>query len=281
MSLQGAVRRAVGFVQRVVARTRNTGLARTAGSLAFTTVLGLVPMATVAIAFVARFPAFQQWLDALEIFLLKSTLPGGANEVVHRYVREFTERAAGLTGLSIVFILVTATLVIATIEREINALWGIGLRRPMARRFVVYVLGTTLGPVLVGASISLTTWLFTQSLAVVPMEVTLADFAVKSLPLILSTLALAFLYALVPNRRVPWRHAFVSAFAAALAFEGAKHGFALYVKNVPTYELVYGTLAALPVFLIWVYVCWLIVLAGAAVTATLTLGADAPADIDA
>ena len=78
-----------------------------------------------------------------------------------------------------------------------------------------------------------------------------------------------------PNRRVPWRHAFAGAFAAALAFEGAKHGFAVYVKNVPTYELVYGTLAALPVFLIWIYVCWLIVLAGAAITATLTLAADA------
>ena len=275
MNFRGPIRRAVAFVRRVVARTRNTGLARTAGSLAFTTVLGLVPMATVAFAFVARFPVFQQWLDALETFLLKYTLPGGANEVVHGYVREFTGKASGLTGLSIVFILVTATLVIATIEREINALWGIGLRRPIARRFAVYLLGTTLGPVLVGASISLTTWLFTQSLAAVPMEATLADFAVKPLPLVLSTLALALLYALVPNRHVPWRHAFAGAFAAALAFEGAKHGFAVYVKNVSNYELVYGTLAALPVFLIWIYVCWLIVLAGAAVTATLTLAADA------
>ncbi len=274
MTFRGALQRAVTFVRRVVARTRNTGLARTAGSLAFTTVLGVVPMATVAFAFVARFPVFQQWLDVLETFLLKYTLPGGPNEVVHHYVREFTEKAAGLTGLSIVFILVTATLVIATVEREINALWGIGLKRPMARRFAVYVVGTTLGPVLVGASISLTTWLFTQSLAAVPMEETLTDFAVKPLPLVLSTLALALLYALVPNRRVPWRHAFAGAFAAALAFEGVKHGFAIYVKNVTTYEVVYGTLSALPVFLIWIYVCWLIVLAGAAVTATLTLDAD-------
>jgi membrane protein len=275
MKLLAGVMRAIAFVRSVAARTRNTGLARTAGSLAFTTVLGLVPLATVAFAFVARFPVFQQWLDALETFLLKYTLPGSANEVVHVYVREFTAKAAGLTGLSIVFILVTAALVIATIEREINALWGIGLRRPMARRLLVYVLGATLGPVLVGASISVTTWIFTQSLAAVPMEVTLAGFAVKALPLVLSTLALALLYAVVPNRRVPWRYAFGGAFAAALAFEGAKHGFAVYVKNVSTYELVYGTLAALPVFLIWIYVCWLIVLAGAAITATLTLAADA------
>jgi membrane protein len=275
MKLLAGVVRARAFARSVVVRTRNTGLARTAGSLAFTTVLGLVPLATVAFAFVARFPVFRQWLDALEIFLLKHALPGAASEVVHRYVLEFTAKSAELTGLSIAFVLVTATLVMATIEREINALWGIGLRRPRARRFAVYLLGTTLGPVLVGASISLTTWLFTQSPAAVPMEVTLADFAVKPLPLVLSTLALALLYALVPNRRVPWRHAFAGAFTAALAFEVAKHVFAAYVKNVSAYELVYGTLAALPVFLIWIYVSWLIVLAGAAVTATLTLAADA------
>ena len=277
MKLPAAIFRFTSFVRDVVTRTRSTGLGRTAGSLAFTTILGLVPLATVAIAFVARFPVFQQWLDALEAFLLKYTLPGSANEVVHRYVREFTEKAAGLTGVSIVFILFAAALVIATIEREINALWGIRVRRPFARRLVVYVLGVTVGPVLVGASISVTTWLFTQTLAPMPLELTLADFAVKPLPVVLSTLALALLYAMVPNRRVPWRHAFAGALPAALAFEAAKHAFAAYVKNVPTYELVYGTLAALPVFLIWIYVCWLIVLAGAAITATLTLDGDASA----
>ena len=105
-----------------------------------------MPLATVAFSFVARFPVFQQWLDALEVFLLKYTLPGSANEVVHQYVREFTEKAAALTGISIVFILIAASLVIATIEREINALWGISVRRPFARRLAVYLLGVTLGP---------------------------------------------------------------------------------------------------------------------------------------
>ncbi len=275
MKFPAGIPRAIAFARSVAARTRNTGLARTAGSLAFTTVLGLVPLATIAFAFVAQFPVFQHWLDALEVFLLKYMLPESANEVVHHYVREFTESAGGLTGLSIVFILVASTLVIATIEREINALWGIGARRPRARRLLVYVLGVTVGPVLVGASISVTTWIVTRSLAAVPMEVTLAGFALETLPVVLSILALALLYAMVPNRRVPWRHAFAGAFAAALAFEATKYGFAVYVKNVPTYELVYGTLAALPVFLIWIYVCWLIVLAGAAITATLTLAADA------
>ena len=276
MNLLTAITRFTTFVRSVAARTRNTGLGRTAGSLAFTTLLGIVPLATVAFSFAARFPVFQQWLDALEVFLLKYTLPGSANEVVHRYVREFTEKAAALTGVSIVVILVAASLVIATIEREINALWGISARRPFVQRLAVYLLGVTLGPVLVGASISLTTWLFTQTLAPMPLELSLADFVVKPLPLILSTLALALLYAMAPNRSVPWRHAFAGALTAALALEATKYGFAVYVKNVPTYEVVYGTLAALPVFLIWIYVCWLIVLSGAAITATLTLNADAP-----
>ncbi len=274
MNPQTSVGQFVSLVRSVVRRAGNTGLARTAGSLAFTTVLGLVPLATVAFAFVARFPVFQQWLDALEGFLLKYTLPGSANEVVHRYVREFTEKAVQLTGLSVLFIAIAATLVIATVEREINAMWGISAKRPMAQRLTVYLLGITVGPVLVGASISVSTWLVSQTLAPIAREFTLARFAVQLLPFVFSTLALALLYLITPNRRVPLYYAFAGALPAALAFEVAKYGFALYVKNVPTYEIVYGTLAALPVFLIWIYVCWLIVLGGAAITATLTLEAD-------
>jgi membrane protein len=275
MRLPATVAGLMEFARRVVVRTRQIGLARAAGSLAFTTLLGLVPLATVALEFVARFPVFQQWLDALETFLLRHMLPESANAVVNTHIREFTEKAAGLTGVSIVFIVVTATMLIATAEREINALWGVARRRSIPRRLFVYVVGATVGPVLVGASISVSTWLITQSLAAVPLPGTLRPMILPILPLAFSTLALALLYASVPARHVPWRHAFAGALLAALAFEGAKEGFAFYLTHVPTYELVYGALAALPVFLIWIYLCWLIVLAGAAVTATLTLPADA------
>ena len=156
---------AVAFIRRVASHTRDIGLARTAASLSFTTLLGLIPLATVAFSFVARFPIFQQWLDALEGSLLRYMLPDSANTVVHTYIREFTEKAAALTGVSIVFIGVTAVLLIATVEREINAIWGITRARPLARRLVVYALGATAGPVLVGASISATTWILAQSLA--------------------------------------------------------------------------------------------------------------------
>jgi membrane protein len=263
--------RRVAFVVRVAARMQHVGLARTAASLAFTTLLGIVPLATVAFATVTQFPFFQRWLDALEAFLLKYMLPDSASALVHTHIREFVEKAAGLTGVSIALIFVTALLMIATVEREINLMWGIRQRRPLARRVVVFALGATAGPLLVGASVWATTWLLTASLATVPLDETLADLVLKPAPLVFSTLALALMYRIVPVARVPWRNAFAGALVAAIAFEAAKHGFAFYLTQVPTWRVVYGALAAVPVFLVWIYVCWLIVLTGAAITATLTL----------
>jgi membrane protein len=268
--------RLFAFVCRVGARMRHVGLARTAGSLAFTTLLGIVPLATVAFATVARFPVFQRWLDALEAFLLEHMLPHSARAVVHTYVREFVEKAAGLTGISIALIFVTALMMIATVEREINLIWGIRRARPFARRVVVYALGATVGPVLVGASVWATSWLLAASLAAIPLDETFADLVLTPAPLAFSTLALALMYRIVPAAPVHWRHAFAGGFVAALAFETAKQGFAFYVTHAPTYRVIYGALAAVPLFLIWIYVCWLIVLAGAAITATLALPENAP-----
>jgi membrane protein len=267
--------RFVAFVVRVVERMRHVGLSRTAASLSYTTLLGIVPLATVAFTTVARFPVFQQWLDALEGFLLQYMFPDSAAAVVHTYLREFVDKAAGLTGISIAFLFVTAAMLIADVEREINLIWGIRRARPLARRLVVYALGATVGQVLVGASIWATTSILTESLAAMPLQERFTDLLFELVPIAFSTLALALMYRIVPARPVPWRHAFTGGVVAALAFEAAKHGFAFYLTRTPTYHLVYGALAALPVFLIWVYLCWLIVLAGAAITATLTLPASA------
>jgi membrane protein len=257
------------FVVRVIARMRAIGLARTAASLSFTTLLALVPLATVAFGFATRFPVFERWLETLEGFLLKHMLPASAQTVIQQYVREFTDNAIGLTGVSLVFVAITAVVATATIEREFNAIWGIARARPLGRRLAIYALGLTVGPVLVGASLSLTTWLITESLAVLPSPSRVAAWLLEPIPFLFTTAALTLLYAAVPARKVAPRHALAGAMLAALAFEAAKHGFALYLRQVPTYRLVYGALAVLPVFLVWIYLCWIIVLAGAAVTATL------------
>jgi membrane protein len=257
------------FVGRVARRTRDIGLARTASSLAVTTLLALVPMATVMFAFVAEFPVFQRFVNALEGFVLRNLLPGSTATAVHEYLLALAAQAARLTGVSIAVIAVTAALAIATVEREFNLIWGVQKRRRLTRRVVVYLLVLTAVPVSLGASISLTTWLVSESLAAVPVRKTAGDLVLRTLPFVFATAGLTLLYKAVPARHVRWSRALAGAIVAALAIEAAKHGFAWYVTRVASYELVYGALAALPVFLVWIYLGWVIVLAGAAISATL------------
>jgi len=261
------------FPARVYTRLRDIQLARTAGSLAFTTLLALVPLLSVAIAFVAHFPIFQRALAAFEAFLLRHVLPASAASLVHEHVLGFAAQAARLSGLAVVLVCLSAGMAIYTMEREINAIWGIRHGRPLARRVVVYAICLTLGPVLVGASISITTWAIVHSLAAVPFETGIDHAVVGALPFVFSAVGLTLLYRFVPARRVRMGPAIVGGVLAAAALEIAKHLFALYLARVPTYRLVYGALAALPIFMVWVYVGWLVVLTGAAVTATLAEGA--------
>lgn len=256
------------FIWRVALRMRDVSLARTASSLSFTTLLAIVPMATVALAFVARFPIFERWYAALEAFVFKNMLPGSTAGVVHEYVLGFAEQAARLTGVSIALIAVTAVLAISTVEREINLIWGIRRSRPLARRIVVYLVGLTAGPVLLGASISLTTWLIGESLAVVPIRKTHSEVVLRMLPFVFGTAGLTLIYKAVPARPVRWGPALFGGVTCGLALEIAKYGFAWYLTRVNTYQLIYGAMVALPVFLLWIHLCWVIVLSGAAISAT-------------
>lgn len=256
------------FVFWVLRRLRNASVARMAASLAFTTLLGIVPLFTVALAYVARFPVFDRWLDMLEPFMVRFLLPDGSSAVRH-YLTEFTAKAAGVKGAGTLFLLVTAVVLVAQMEREINAIWGIYEPRSLPRRIVVYALGFVAVPALVGGAIYLTSWAIEQSIAAVPLVSEALSLLVQPVEIAIATIALTMLYKLVPARRVPMRNALVGALFAATAFEVAKLGFKIYIRQVPTYTIVYGALAALPLFLIWIYVSWIILLIGAAVTATL------------
>ena len=260
------------FPARVYTRLRDIQLARTASSLSFTTLLALVPLASIGIAFVARFPIFERGLAAFEGFLLKDLLPPSTTSLVHEHVMRFAEQAARLTGISIVLLCVTAGLAMYTVEREINAIWGIRRGRSLAHRVFVYALGLTAGPVVIGASISVTTWIIAQSLALVPLRKTFGESIVHALPFVFVVVGLTLLYKFVPARRVRLAPAAVGGVGGALALEAAKSLFALYLTRVPTYQAIYGAVSALPVFLVWIYLSWLIVLAGAAVSATLAEG---------
>lgn len=256
------------FVVRVVRRLQSTGFGRIAASLSFTTLLGVVPLFTVAFAYVAPYSMFEDWLNALEPFLLKFLLPG-SSATARQYLAEFTAKTAALKGIGTTLVVLTAVLLVAEVEREINAIWGIHEARSLLRRIIVYVLGFVAVPALIGAAVYATSWLIATSITAVPIASAALPLVARPFSLALGTVLLTAVYKLVPARPVPLRAAFIGGLLAAAAFEGAKYGFAFYITHVPTYEIVYGALAALPLFLIWIYVCWIILLAGAAVAATL------------
>jgi membrane protein len=257
----------VRFFRRTVSRLNSVGWFRAAGSLSFVTLLGLVPLATVAFAFVAQFPVFQDFLRVLEAFLLRHLLPSSASTLVHQYVVVLAEDAASAVGRSIVFVAVTAALAIDTIE--INEIWGVRNKRPIARRILVYVFGITAGPVLLGATISLIGWTLAEIVSAVPLQKAFSEVVLRSVPTALAIVGLTLLYRIAPARQVRWRYAVAGGVLAGIAFEITKRVFTWYLTSFQSYELLYGALAAFPALLFWIFLSWLIVLAGAAVSATL------------
>jgi len=262
----------IDFLKRVLSRLRGIRVSLTAASLAFTTMLALVPLATVTFVVVARFPLFEDGLRVFENWVVTVLLPGTGHGAVRDAVVGFAAQAARLTGVSLLFVAITAAMLVATIEREMNLIFGVRRARPFARRFLIYAMGISLGPVVVGGSISATTWLIGQSLSAIPMREALGTWVGRPLPWLFATVAFALVYKLVPYTRVRWTHALAGGAIAALAFEFAKAGFAWYVATFTSYQQVYGALAALPLFMLWLYLCWIIVLAGAAIVSALTPG---------
>jgi len=259
---------AAAFAAQVVRRLTGLGLARTAAALSFTTALGIVPLFTVAVVYVARYPLFQQWVGALEQFLLKHLLPGTAS-TLRPYLQGFAARASDLQGVGIAIVVATALLLIATVEREFNVIFRVRGPRPLARRALVYGLAVPIAVLGIGAAVHATNWLLERSLEVAPYAESVLELVAVPVAIALAALGFAALYLILPVPRVPLRAALWGGVFAALAFEAGKRGFMLYATHAPVYRHVYGALAVVPLFLIWIYLSWLIVLVGAAVVATL------------
>lgn len=260
--------RLLELLQRVGHRFQADRGLQIASSLTFTTLLALVPIITITLTVISAFPVFGEMSGAMRAFVLQNLLPQSA-EAIARYAQQFTANAARLTAVGIALLSLTAILLLVTIERAFNDIWRVRRPRPLMQRMVVYWTLLTVGPVLVGASLMLTSRLVAQSVQFVAGIPGAAVLLLMLVPFLLTSGALALLYFTMPNRRVAARDAFVGGFAAGLAFEVMKRGFTLYITGFPTYKLVYGAFATVPVFLLWVYVSWLVVVFGAMVVAVL------------
>jgi membrane protein len=252
-----------------IRRAREERLAQVAGSLTFTTLLGVVPFLAVSFALFTRFPVFKQFERAIEDHLLRSLLPAELSRTVLRYLAQFAENANGLTLLGSLFILATTVAMLLTIENALNQIWGVKQGRPILRRLGLYLLMLAIGPPALGASLWATSYVLTASLGLIGTVPPSVTFVLTLGPVVLSAAALAALFYFVPNTHVRRRDALAGGLLASMAFELGKRAFAAYVLTVPTYKAVYGAFAVFPVFLLWVYFSWLVTLAAALVTANL------------
>ena len=258
-------------------RARKERLPQVAGSLAFTTLLSIVPVLAVSFALLTRFPVFARFKDALQEFLLSRLLPADIARTVLKYLNQFAANANGLTWIGSLFLLGAAIAMLLTVENALNQMWKVRKNRPFLKRVGLYLLMLAVGPPVRGLSLWATAYLLGVSMGLIGALPHSLAFVLDLGPLMLGLAVLTSMFYLVPNTKVRLRDAFAGGLIASVAFELGKRGFTNYLVKVPTYKALYGAFAALPMFLLWVYFSWLVTLVAAMMTANLALTRRRPA----
>lgn len=254
-------------IQVLGQRFREDRLGLTAGSLTFTTLISLVPLLTVMLAVFTAFPIFSSFQVALEKYFLQNLVPDAIAKPVLAALTQFASKAHRLGALGLLGLGVTALALMLTIDHTLNRIWRVARPRPLGQRVLIYWTALTLGPLLLGGSLTLTSYAFSVSAGWVRAMPTLMGQVVEVIQFLLFTASVAGLFRYVPNTHVRWRHAWAGGFFVSVAFELAKKGLAWYVAAVPAYSSIYGAFAAVPILLLWIYLVWLIVLWGAVIAA--------------
>lgn len=259
------------FINFVIKKGSSNHIQQIAGSLTFTTVLSIVPLVTVAFALFTAVPIFAQFQFLLQKFLADHLMPPQINNQIFFYINQFTDKAKGLTTIGIVGLCITSVLTMMTVESAFNIIWNINKQRPLAQRIISYWTMLTLGPILLGASLSISSYLFTKSfiLSSVLKSSGILNFILTIVMISLTILAFTILYVYLPNCRVEWKDAVIGGIFSSILFEISKRIFEYYIRCIPSYTAVYGAFATIPIFLLWVYLSWYITLSGAIIASSL------------
>ncbi len=274
MRLRRLIRDAGAFPLRSAAltlwqRLRQDRLGLTASSLTFTTVLALVPFFAVVLSVFTAFPAFANLQQALQQWLLESLIPAGIASNVMDYLTQFAGKASRLGLVGFAGLTLTAVSLLLTIDKTFNQIWRADHARPLGQRVLVYWAALTLGPLVLGASLAITSYVVTASRGWLPHLPGGVDFALAALQFGLTTGAFMLLYRYVPNTPVRWSHAAVGAVFVTVCLDAAREVLGWYLSHMPGYSAIYGAFATLPILLLWIYLGWLIVLFGAVLAAHL------------
>lgn len=268
MTLNKMVIQSQNFTKYLVNRVSHDRLTVSAGYMAYITLLSLVPLLTVLLSVLSSFPLFADVGDVLQDFVITHFVPA-AGIAVKSALTDFVANTGKMTAVGGAFLFVAALMLISNIDKSLNFIWRVKDKRRSVYSFSMYWMVLTLGPIMVGASIAATSYITSLNFLDSEAISTVYTYFLRWLPFILSFFAFVGLYLLVPNTKVALRDAAIGALVAAILFELSKKGFALYITHFPSYQLIYGALAAIPILFVWVYMCWLIVLLGAEVTASL------------
>ena len=259
------LRQQPGWWMQYLTRCIDDHITVNAGYLAYVTLLSLVPLIAVAVAIFSAFPGFEDTQVAIENFLFTNFVPA-SSDAIREHVSSFASNANQMTAVGISFLAAIALLLMKNVDATLNRIWRIKKKRPLMISLSVYWMILTLGPVLLGASIGISSYIVSLVSFADEGIPGFSGFLIKLLPFIISMAGFILLYTLVPNTRVPFRAAIPGALFAALLFELTKKGFALYISHFPSYEVIYGAVATIPILFVWVYLSWVVVLLGAEFT---------------
>jgi len=257
------------FLTYVWRRYQADGCTGVAAGLSYTSLLAIVPLLAIGLAMFAAFPAFSELRDDFIIVLAQNLAPDLAS-IANEYLGTFINNAGETSAAGVIGIGLTAILLLNTVQTAFDKIWGVTTHKHKLQRLPVYWVIITLGPLLFGASLSISTYVFS-------MASNSGFYGLSSglkiltaiLPFLLETAGFALFYRLIPTRPVRFMDAGIGAIAAAILFEFLKRGFGLYLQFFGSYQVVYGALATIPIFLIWMYLVWVTVLIGAEVAAGL------------
>ena len=249
------------FIQYVYGRFKTDKCSSVAAELTVTSLLALVPLTTVIFALLATIPNFQNMAIQLQELMFEYFVPS-TGESVQNYLAEFVGKAKSMSGLGFLMLLVTALLMMRTIDISFNNIWQIKQKKSVLRTFLVYWAILTLGPIFLGTSLIITSYLKSLPLFSEVVQ-TNSQWMTLALPMLMEGMAFTLMFFVIPNRKILFTHAIIAALITTVFFEFAKSGFGIFVGSFSTYQVIFGALATIPLFLIWVYLSWSIVLFGA------------------
>ncbi len=242
-----------------------------ASALTVTTLMAIVPLMAVVFSIFSFFPAFHHVGDQIQQFIFQNFIPA-SGKVIQQYIQMFITQATRLPTTGVIVLAVTAIMMMLTIERALNDVWKIERRQYTFSSMIRYWAVLSLAPIMIALSLMATSYVI--SLPIVTgsaITIGMHQFLYGAFPFLVTVFVLTLLYTVVPNRKVPTWCGFVGAIIATVLFDLAKKGFVLYLTHFPTYKMIYGALASIPIFIVWIYLSWVIVLFGALISYVLTV----------